>query len=55
MVGGSGASLKAVGRVLRGVQISARHMVEESDVIGEMENVRNLQEGKVVSVLLTAA
>lgn len=55
MVGGSDASMKAVGRVLKGAQISARHMVEESDVVGEMESVRNLQGERVDSVLLTAA
>lgn len=55
MVGGSGASLKAVGRVLRGAQISARPMAEERDVAGEMVNARSLRGERVVSVLLTAA
>jgi hypothetical protein len=47
--------LKAVGRVLKGAQISARPMEEESDVIGEMGSVKNLQGEKADSVLLTAA
>lgn len=55
MVGENGASLKAVLRVHRVAQISARHTVEESDVAGEMESVRNLLEEKVGSVLLTTA
>lgn len=55
MVGVSGASLKDVGRVLKEAQISARPMVEESDAVGEMESVKNLQGERVGSVLLTAA
>lgn len=53
--GVSGASLKAVGRVLKGAQISARPMEEESGVIGEMGSVKNSQGEKADSVLLTAA
>lgn len=55
MVGVSDAGLKVVGKVLKGAQIFARPMAEESDVAGEMESVRNLQGERVASVLLTAA
>lgn len=55
MVGVNAASLKAVGRVLKGAQISARPMVEENDAIGEMESARNLQGEKAGSVLPTVA
>lgn len=55
MVEGSGASLKTVGRVPKGVQISARLMAGANDVLGERENVRNLQGVRAVFVLLTVA
>lgn len=55
MAGVSVASLKAVGSLLKGAQISARPMVEENGVTGETGSVRNLQGGKAGSVLLAAA
>lgn len=50
MVVGSGASLKIVGKVPKEAQTSAKLMVEESDVLGQEENVKNLQGARVVFV-----
>lgn len=55
MVGVNDANLKAVKRVLKEAQIFARLMVEESDAIGVMASVRNLQGEKVGSVPHTVA
>lgn len=52
---GSGVNLKAVVRVLKGAQTSARPMVEVSDAAGEEGNVRSLLEARTVFVLHIAA
>lgn len=49
MVGASGASLKVVARVLKAVQIFARHMVEERDVLGAIQD-QNLAANLLVLV-----